>query len=733
MYPKIFDRFSNNALNAAATIKPSRRQFLIGASAIAGGFIVGFSPAYALEIPAFVTPPKPDQPVDPYVRIGKDNVVTVLSAHLDMGQGIYSGIATLVAEELDADYAQIKVEGAAGEPYGNLRFGGAFQITGGSTGMLSSYLRYRQAGAAAKAMLVAAAAKQWNVDAASITVANGVLKSGTNKASFGELAEAAAAMPVPVSVVLKDNAAFTKIANASHRRNDSLPKVNGTQEFTIDVKLVGMLTAVPIHPPMFGATVKSFDASKAKEIAGIVDVVQHPRGLAVVANDMWSAIKGREAVTVEWDDSQAMKRSSAEIAAEYRDLLTKPAGVNVRNDGDAEGALKSAAKVIEAQFEFPYLAHAALEPLNAVARFNEDGTLEIWGGHQAPGFHIGAAAQAGGVAPEKIMLHMMKVGGGFGRRATFDADIIVEVVSVAKAVGKPVKMQWTREDDMRGGRYRPAFAHSLKAGLDAEGNLVAWHNHLVGQSILGGTPFAPANGVDNASVEGANNIPYAIANMKVDLTTVDTGVPVLWWRAVGSTHTAYAVETFLDEVAEAAGKDPVEFRLAMLKDKPRHAAVLQMAADKAGWSTPLPEGRFRGIALAESFDTIVAQVAEISVTNGQMKVHKVTCALDCGVAVMPDQVKSQIEGGIGFGLGAILKSKLTLDGGKVVEGNYDGYEVLNISEMPEVDVHIMETAGYPTGVGEPGVPPIGPAVANAYYQATKKRIRSLPFNSPQNA
>jgi isoquinoline 1-oxidoreductase subunit beta len=713
--------------------KLSRRNFILASTAVVGGFVVGFSPAMATTVPDFVTLPKADQPVQPYVRINADNTVTVISAHMDMGQGIYSTIATLVTEELGCDYALVKVEGGAGEAYGNLRFGGGFQITGGSSGTLSSYVRYRQAGAAAREMLVAAAAKQWAVDPSTVRVENSRLISGEKSASFGELADAAASMPVPPSVKLKDSAAWTMIGKEGHRRNDSIEKVNGQQQFTIDVKFDGLLTAVPIHPPLFGATVKSFDATKAKAMKGVVDVVQHPRGLAVVAETMWTAIKARDLVTVEWDESKALKKSSAGIIAEYREALKKPAPVVARNEGNVDDAFKSAAKVIDVTFEFPYLAHAALEPLNAVARFNAVGTLEIWGGHQAPAFHIGAAAQVSGLPPEKIKLHIMKVGGGFGRRATFDSDIIVEAVATAKAVGRPVKMQWTREDDTRGGRYRPAFVHALKAGIDKDGNLIAWHNHLVGSSIVAGTPFAAPNGADESSLEGSSDIPYAIPNLKVDLTTMEAGVPVLWWRAVGSTHTAYAVETFMDEVAEAAGKDPVEFRLSLLKDKPRHAAVLKLAAEKSGWGTAAPEGRFRGIAVAESFKTVVAQMAEISMKDGKIKVEKVVCAVDCGVAVMPDQIKSQIEGGIGFGLGAILKSQITLENGRVNEGNFDGYEVLNISEMPSVEVHILPTDAYPTGVGEPGVPPIGPAVANAYYQATKKRARTLPLSRAENA
>jgi isoquinoline 1-oxidoreductase beta subunit len=719
------------ALHAIAAA-PSRRRFLIGAVATPASFVVGYHllgrSARAEDAAETVNP------FAGYVEIGTDNKVTVLSAHMDMGQGCYNGIATLVAEELEADWAQIDVIGAAGNPklYGNLTWGGAVQGTGGSSAMASSFDRYRRAGATARAMLVAAAAEEWKVPADEIYVAKGTVAHGSGRiANFGELAAKAATMAVPADVPLKDSSSWTMIGNAKLPRFDSLPKSTGKQDFTIDVTLPGMLTAVMIHPPLFGATVKSFDASSAKSVKGVVDVVETPRGLAVVADNMWAAVKGREQVAVEWDDSKAETRSSDELLAHYKDLAKQAAPATARNDGDATQAIASAAKVVEASFEFPYLAHAALEPLNAVARRNDDGTLEVWGGHQIPDLYQATAAEIAGITPDKVTLHVMKTGGSFGRRATPDSDVIVEAVSVAKALGwrAPVKVQWTREDDMKAGRYRPMYVHTLKAGLDADGNLVAWHNHIVGQSIAKGSPFEGMiqNGIDPTSVEGASNIPYAIPNLRVDLTTTDVGVPVLWWRAVGSTHTAYAVEAFLDEVAEAAGKDPVEFRLALLKEHPRHAGVLKLAAEKAGWHTPVAQGRFRGVAVAESFSTYVAQIAEVSVADGGIKVERVVCAVDCGIAINPDQVRAQMEGGIGYGLGAILKSQVTLTKGAVDQGNFDTYEVLRFDEMPQVEVYIVPSQEPPTGVGEPGVPPIGPAVANAVYAATKKRVRMLPF------
>ncbi len=713
--------------------KPSRRGFLLGSAAVSGGMMIGFVPSRAMAQSA-------TSPFAGYVKIGADNSVTLYSAHMDMGQGIYHGIATLVNEELRADWSQIRVEGGAGNPrlFGNVLWGGAIQGTGGSTGLASSFDRYRQAGAAARIMLVNAAAAEWKVPAAEITVERGVVKHGNMQATFGALAEKAAAQAVPSAVKLRDTKDWIYIGKDKDvlLKFDSLAKSTGKQDFTIDVKLPGLLTAVMIHPPQFGASVVSFDAAKARTMAGVVDVVQVPRGVAVVADTMWHALKARDAVSVVWDDSKAEKRSSKDLMTSYRATARTAGKAVATNTGDVEAAFKTAAKVVEATFEFPYLAHAALEPLNAVARI-ENGRVDVWGGHQMPDIYQAIAAQVAGVTPDRVTMHVMKTGGGFGRRAVVDGDIIQEAVSVSKAVGgRPVKVQWDRENDTRGGRYRPAYVHYLKAGLDKDGNVSAWYNHIVGQSIVGGTPFESGmvtNGVDVTSVEGAQKLPYAFPNMKVDLTTTQVGVPVLWWRAVGSTHTAYAVEAFIDELAEAAGKDPVQYRLGMMKGHPRQEAVLRLAAEKAGWGQPLPAGRFRGVALAESFSTFVAQVAEVSVVNGQPKVHRVVCALDCGVAVNPDNIRAQIEGGIGFGLGAVLKSQLTLDGGKVVEGNFDAYEVLRMEDMPQVEVHIVASTAKPTGVGEPGVPPIGPAVANAFYQASKRRVRVLPFNRPENA
>ncbi len=722
--------------------KATRRNFILGSIAAGSSLVVGFrAPVIAEgEQPAAAAPAAPINPLAAYIKIDADNKVTIYSSQFDMGQGSYHGIATLVNEELGADWANITVEGGYGNLalFGNMAWGGFAQGTGGSTSMASSWDRYRKAGAAARIMLTSAAAKQWNVPADEIKAEMGKLSHASGKsATFGEMAAAAAAVDIPKDVPLKGKDQWTQIGSDTLKRYDSKGKTNGTQAFTIDAKLDGIKTAVMIHPPMFGATVKSFDASKAKEVKGFVDAVQIPRGVAVIADNMWAAIKAREAVTVAWDDTAAEKRGTAEIMAEYRDQAAKPGIATARNDGNIEDGFKNAARVMEATFEFPYLAHAALEPLNAVAQKNGD-MIEIWGGHQMPDLYQYVASQIGGTTPDKIRLHVMKTGGGFGRRAVGDADVVGEAVAVGVATGwkYPVKVQWTRDNDMKGGRYRPAYVHRVKAGLDKDGKLIAWNNHIVGQSIMAASPFESmiTNGIDITSVEGASNIPYAIPNVKVELSTMKTGVPVLWWRAVGSTHTAYAVETFIDELAEAAKQDPIEFRLAMLEKHPRHQAVLKLAAEKAGWGTPLGEGKHRGIALAESFSTIVAQVVEISMPKGsELKVERVVTAVDCGTVINPDQVRAQIEGAVGFGLGAILQEELTLTKGAVDQANYDSYTPLRINQMPKVEVHWIASDANPTGIGEPGVPPVGPALANAIYQATKKRLRVLPMSKGLSA
>jgi isoquinoline 1-oxidoreductase subunit beta len=714
--------------------RPTRRGFLTAAAATGAAFVIGFDrsgPRVALAAAGAAI-----HPFDAYVLIGEDDVVTVMSAHMDMGQGIYSGIATLVAEELDADWSKMQVVGAAGNEsyYGNLSMGGDFQLTGGSSATPSSWDRYREAGARARAMLIGAAAEDWGVPESEITIENGTLSHPSGSQSgFGAFATKAASRRMPSEVRLKEHSSWKLIGNRDLRRLDAGPKSTGRQQFTIDVMLPGMLVATVAHPPRFGGKVRSFDAREAKRVKGVVDVVEIPRGVAVVAENSWAAIKGKRALKIEWDESAAETRGSQDLLEHYRIALEQGDAVVARQDGDADKALSRAATVIDAQFEFPYLAHAALEPMNAVARM-QDGVLEVWGGHQMPTLYQQVAANLAGLPPDKVKLHVMMTGGGFGRRAVPDADVIVEAVATAKALGwrAPVKVQWTREDDMAGGRYRPIYVHRISAGLDAEGRPTGWRHRIVGQSIMGGSPFAAMikNGVDPTSVEGASTLPYAIPDLKVDLVTTDVGVPVLWWRSVGSTHTAYSTEVMIDQLAYAAKADPVAFRRELLKDHPRHLGVLDLVAEKAGWGTPLPEGKARGVAVHESFNTFVAQIAEIAMkADGSFRVERVVCAVDCGVPINPDIIEAQMEGGIGFGLGTVLKSALHLEEGRVVETNYDTFEVLRIDGMPKVEVHIVPSRERPTGVGEPGVPPIGPALANAYFAATGRLVTTLPFTS----
>ena len=724
-------------------VNASRRGFLqssAAASLYAGtGLTLGFWLPDARAQTAAPAAPAPAPDPNAFVRIGRDNTVTVISKHLEMGQGSYTGLATLVAEELDASWGQVKVEGAPADAklYNNLSWGPA-QGTGGSSSIANSWDQLRRAGATARAMLVAAAAKRWNVPAASITVKDGVVSSGAKKATFGELADAAAKEPVPATVKLKDPKDFVLIGKHVPRK-DSRAKSNGTALFTADVKLPDMLSAVVAHPPRFGAKVQSFDAKAVSGIPGVRYVVEVPNGVAVVATSFWAAKKGRDALKVEWDESGAFRFSSSDILAEYKSLAGKPGSI-ARNDGDAAKAISSAAKVVEAAYEFPYLAHAAMEPLDCVAKLGKD-ICEVWNGEQFQTGDQYAVAQTVGLRPEQVKLNMLFAGGSFGRRANPAGDYVVEAVAIVKALavlGKydlPVKLVWTREDDMKAGFYRPAYYHTLKAGLDASSNVVGWQHRIVGQSILAGTAFEAdmvKNGIDATSVEGASNLPYEIPSLFVDLHSPKVGVPVLWWRSVGSTHTAYSTETFIDELATAANKDPVEFRRALLAKHPRHLGVLELAARQAGWGAPLAPGkagekRGRGIALHESFGTFVAQIAEVTVKGKEFTVDRVVCAVDCGIAVNPDNVRSQMEGGIGFGLSAALHGRITLKNGAVEQSNFHDYPVLRITEMPKIDVHIVPSAERPTGVGEPGTPVIAPAVANALAAATGQRLRNLPL------
>jgi isoquinoline 1-oxidoreductase beta subunit len=674
-----------------------------------------------------------------FVRIDADNTVTVIVKHLEMGQGTYTGLPTLVAEELDADWAQVRAEGAPADAkrYNNLSWGEA-QGTGGSSSLPNSYEQMRRAGAAAREMLVRAAAEKWNVPVAQITVSKGVVQHARTRkrARFGELVAAASTQTVPADVKLKDPKDFVFIGKAALPRTDALAKSTGAAIFTQDIKIPEMLTAVVIHPPRFGAKLARFDGAKAQEMHGVEAVVPFGTpvrsGVAVLAYDYWTAKKAREAVVVEWDESNAFRLGSAEIMAEYTRLADAP-GTVAQKRGDVAAALKTSARTFEAAYEFPYLAHASMEPMNCVVQLGAD-SCEIWHGEQFQTVDQMVLAKFLGLQPEQVKLNMVFAGGSFGRRANPHSDFVLEAAAIAKAIKglAPVKLVWSREDDMRAGYYRPMYYHALEAGVDAAGSLTAWRHTIVGQSILTGTAFEPMmvkEGIDATSVEGAANLPYAIDNFLVELHSPKIGVPVQWWRSVGSTHTAFATECFLDEIARGSGKDPFELRRALLEKHPRHKGALELAARQAGWSKPLPKDRARGIAVHESFDTVVAQVVEISRRKDGVHIDRVVCAVDCGVAVNPNIVAMQMESGIGFGLSAALMGAITLKDGMVEQSNFHDYPVLRMNQAPRIEVHIVPSAAKPTGVGEPATPVIAPALANALAALGGKPVRSLPLSS----
>jgi len=716
-----------------ATATGLTRRGLLGAG-LAGGLVVaiGWAPQAAraagqgAEGGAAGAVFEPNQ----FVAVGTDNIVTIVNKHHEMGQGNTTGLATLAADELDADWSLVRTEyaGADLKRYANLAFG--MQGTGGSSAIANSYLQYRTAGATARAMLVAAAAETWKVPAAEISARKSVLSHPSGKrATYGQMAAAAARQQAPASPVLKTPAQFTLMGKEhATPRVDAVSKSNGTAVYTADVRLPGMLTAVIAFPPSFGAQLVSFDAGDALKVKGVTDVVAVPEGVAVVARNTWAAQAGRKALKAVWDESASTKLDSEALYAQYRELATQPGAKFARPPADAVAA--ASVKTVEAVYEFPFLAHASMEPQNCVAWLH-DGMLETWAGHQFPTFDHAAAAKAAGLPLDKVKLHALVSGGSFGRRANAWSDFTVAAVNVAVAIkGRaPVRLQFTREDDMGGGFYRPLALHAVKVGLDGGGKVAAWRHAIVTQSIVAGTPLAGLikDGVDGTSVEGVAHSSYALPMLDGDLHSPVLAVRPLWWRSVGNTHTAYVMETMMDKLALAAGQDPLAFRLALLADNPRAAAVLKLAADKAGWGRKMPAGSAQGLALHESFGTRVAQVVEVTLKDGKVRVDRVVCAVDCGVAVNPDVIRAQMEGCVGFALGALYYGEIEIKDGRAVQRNFDGYKVLRINEMPRVEVAIVPSTAAPSGVGEPGVPPLAPAVANALLRAGGPAVTRLPF------
>jgi isoquinoline 1-oxidoreductase beta subunit len=661
-----------------------------------------------------------------FIRIGTDEIVTLIVNKSEMGQGVYTSLPMLVAEELEVDWSKIRIEPAPVDPaYNHTQWD--TQGTGGSTSVWSEWERLRKAGATARAMLVKAAADIWKVSPASCRAEKGyVIHNPTQrKISYGKLVEKASQMEPPKGVPLKEPKDF-KIIGKPRRRLDTPEKTNGKAIFGIDAKVPGMLTAVVARPPVFGGRVRSINADKAKAVPGVKGVVRIDSGVAVIADGFWSANKGRDALEVVWDEGPLATLSTSGMREQYMNLVKTPGAV-ARKKGNPESALSKAARQLKVEYEVPYLAHACMEPLNCLVDLRSD-SCEIWTGTQFQTVDRNSAASVVGLKPEQVKIHTTFLGGGFGRRANPHSDFVTEAARVAKAVKKPVKVIWTREDDMKGGYYRPMWYDQIAAGLDEKGNLIAWQHTIVGQSILSGTPFDPKGDVDPASVEGAKEIPYEIPNILVDLHSPKIGVPVQWWRSVGHSHTAFVVESFIDEVVHAVAQDPYEYRRKLLVKHPRHDGVLKLAAEKAGWGKPLPKGHGRGIAVHESFGSFVAQVAEVSVNpTGEVRVHKVVCAIDCGRIVNPDTIKAQMESGIVFGLSAVLHGEITFQNGRVKQSNFHDYPILRMNEMPAVEVYIVPSEEKSGGVGEPGVPPIAPAVCNAIFAVTGERIRRLPI------
>ncbi len=700
----------------------TRREFLQTASVVGAGLVIGFYlPPGRGRATAAAGPFAPNA----WLRIGTDESVLVMVDRSEMGQGVATSLPMLLAEELEADWSKIKIEFApADKAYTNPMFG--MQGTGGSTSVRAAFTPLRKAGAAARELLVAAAAQTWSVDKAECRAERGAVIHTPSKRrlTYGKLVEPAAALPAPADVPLKDPKDW-KILGTRVRRLDTPPKVDGSAQFGIDVKVPGMLVAVIARCPVFGGKVASFDATKAKAVPGVRQVVQISTGVAVVADGYWPAKKGRDALDVSWDEGPNASVSSASIAQLFAQRAEQPGAV-ARHDGDPSAALPAAPAKLDAVYELPFLSHATMEPMNCTAHVTPD-AVHIWAPTQFQTGAQGIGANIGGVPPEKVLVHTTYLGGGFGRR--FELDFIQEALETSKAVGAPVKVIWSREDDVRHEQYRPACYHRFRAGLDASGQPVAWTHRIVAPSIFARVfPQTIKNGLDGEAVEGGVGMPYTIPNVHVDYLLTDTGIPVGFWRSVNNSYNAFAVECFIDELAHAAKRDPYEYRRDLLTKAPRHLGVLNLAASKAGWGTAPPAGRARGIAVYKSFETYVAEVAEVSVaSDGAVRVHRVVCAVDCGPVVNPDIVEAQMQGGIVYGLTAALWGEITIDKGRVQQSNFHDYRMLRMAEMPRIEVHIVPSSDAQGGVGEPGTPPIAPAVCNAIFALTGKRIRKLPI------
>jgi isoquinoline 1-oxidoreductase subunit beta len=718
-----FNQDSNGAPRGDAAATVSRRTLLKTVAYGTGAFVL------ALHLPGCSKKAPPVASTGPlapnaWLTIAPDDSITFLCDKSEMGQGVYTALPMMIAEELGVDVGRIKVEFAPpGDAFINNLIGG--QVTGGSTSVRDAWPKLRKAGAQAREMLVAAAATQWGVAAADCRVDNGTVVAPDGKSlTFGALAGAASKLPVPAEVKLKDAAAFAVIGT-TRQRLDTPMKVDGSAQYGIDVRLPGMLYAALAQPPVLGGEARSFDAAAAKAMPGVRDVLMTSSGVAVVADSWWQARQARDALTIDWDAGANAKLDDAAIRSGLK-AASAQAGIAARSEGDAAAALKSAARVVKAEYELPLLAHATLEPQNCTADVRADG-CDLYVPTQVQGMALAAASKAAGLPPEKVRVHTTFLGGGFGRR--LEVDFIPAAVEVSKAIGKPVKLLWTREDDTTHDAYRPPAYDTCAGGFDADGKLVAWKLHLTGPSITERVfPGAvPAGAADPFAVEAAANYPYDVPNVAVSYVRHEIGIDVGYWRSVSHALNCFVAESFMDELALAASKDPVEFRMALLEKQPRYRAVLERATKEAGYGKP-PAGRFHGVALMEGYGTYMAQVAEISLEQGKLRVHRIVCALDCGQMINPSIVTAQVESSIAFGLTAALWGEINLKGGRVQQSNFDGYRLLRINEAPQIDTHIIASGEAPGGIGEPATALVAPAICNALFTATGRRVRSLPLS-----
>jgi isoquinoline 1-oxidoreductase beta subunit len=711
----------------------SRRFFLKSTAAVGTGLIISYYlPTGGHAALAAGTPNQNVAAPNAFIQIGIDNQITMVINKLEMGQGVNTSLAQILAEELGCDWKQVRsVSAPVNAVYNHTAFG--TQMTGGSSALISSYDQHRKIGAAAREMLLAAAAKKWNVPASECTVKLGYIhhpKKG--KVSFGEVAELANSFPVPQNPKLKDAKDF-KIIGQSVKRVDAQEKSNGKAVFGMDVRIPGMLYAVIARPPAFGAKLKSVNDKSAKSIKGVVDIVQLSNSVAVLGATTYSATKGREALEVNWNSDAAKGLNSEKIFEQYKIEAQKP-GAIAKNSADSEKAILESPQKLQFEYEFPYLAHACMEPLNCTVNFDGQ-TAEIWSAHQMPTIDRNTAAQILGIPPEKVTVNTVYAGGSFGRRANKNSDFVVEACELAKKVKKPLKVVWTREDDTRGGYYRPLMYHKVSVGLDTNHQMQGWHHHLVGQSVVADSFFESMmvkNGVDATMVEGVSNTHYEIPKMKVECHVLKQPVTTLWWRSVGHTHTAFVMETIIDELAVKAKQDPLQFRKKLLAKSKRHMNVLDLI-EKHGWGKKTGKNRAWGLAIHESFNSVVAQAVEVSLSGSQIQVHQVICAVDCGMVVNPNGAVTQIQGGIVYGLSAALYGEVEIADGRPLQSNFSDYQILRINQMPKVQVHFVKSTETPTGLGEPGVPPIAPAVANAIFRLNGQRLRKLPFSKSLQA